>query len=59
MPTVTSSSTFVAEGGDKAEQIFVAMGEERSALFLVQRLRDYLGVNAIAPSLNEEFEIDF
>ncbi len=50
---------FVAEGGDKADQVFVAMGEERSALFLVQRLRDYLGVNALAPSLNEEFEIDF
>jgi len=50
---------FVAEGGDKAEQVFVVMGEERSSLFLVQRLRDYLGVNALAPSLNEEFEIDF
>jgi len=35
------------------------MGEERSSLFLVQRLRDYLGVNAVAPSQNEEVEIDF
>lgn len=50
---------FVAEGGDNAKQIFVAMGEERSSLFLVQRLRDYLGVNAVAPSQNEEVEIDF
>jgi metallo-beta-lactamase family protein len=50
---------FVAEGGDKAKQIFVTMGEERSSLFLVQRLRDYLGVNAVAPSENEEVEIDF
>jgi len=50
---------FVAEGGEKAKQIFVTMGEERSSLFLVQRLRDYLGVNAVAPSLNEEVEIDF
>lgn len=49
----------VAEGGEKAKQVFVTMGEERASLFLVQRLRDYLGVNAIAPSLNEEVEIDF
>ncbi|MFT5036748.1 MAG: metallo-beta-lactamase family protein [Candidatus Azotimanducaceae bacterium] len=49
----------VAQGGDKAKQVFVAMGEERSSLFLVQRLRDYLGLNAVAPSLNEEIEIDF
>ena len=49
----------VAHGGDKAKQVFVAMGEERSALFLTQRLRDYLGVNAIAPDLNQEVEIEF
>ncbi len=49
----------VAQGGDKAKQIFVTMGEEQSSLFLVQRLRDYLGVKATAPSLNEEVEIDF
>ena len=49
----------VAEGGDKAKQVFVTMGEERSSLFLVQRLRDYLGLNAVAPGLNEEVQIDF
>ncbi|MFZ2253231.1 MAG: MBL fold metallo-hydrolase [Minisyncoccia bacterium] len=50
---------FVAEGGQNVKQIFVTMGEERSSLFLVQRLRDYLGVNAIAPELNQSIEIDF
>ncbi len=50
---------FVAEGGEKAKQVFVAMGEERSSLFLVQRLRDYLGLNAVAPALGDEFDIDF
>lgn len=50
---------FVATGGDRAKQIFVTMGEERASLFLVQRLRDYLGVNAVAPSLHEEVEIEF
>lgn len=49
----------VAQGGDHAKQVFVTMGEEKSSLFLVQRLRDYLGLNAVAPSLNEEVAIDF
>lgn len=51
---------FVYQGdGDKAKQIFVTMGEEKSSLFLTQRLRDYLGANAIAPEANAEIEIDF
>jgi len=50
---------FVGGGCDKVKQVFVAMGEERSALFLVQRLRDYLGINAVAPTRDEGFEIDF
>ena len=50
---------YVAAGGSEAEQVFVTMGEERASLFLVQRLRDYLGVNAVAPSQNEEVEIEF
>lgn len=50
---------YVAHGGDQCEQVFVAMGEERSSLFLVQRLRDYLGLKAVAPSLDEEVEIEF
>ncbi|HMO77856.1 MAG TPA: MBL fold metallo-hydrolase [Candidatus Paceibacterota bacterium] len=49
----------VANGSNKAKQIFVTMGEERSSLFLTQRLRDYLGLNAIAPEQNQEVEIDF
>lgn len=49
----------VSEGCQKAKQIFVTMGEERSSLFLTQRLRDYLGAPAIAPNQNDEVEIDF
>jgi metallo-beta-lactamase family protein len=41
------------------KQVFVTMGEERASLFLTQRLRDYLGVNAMAPEANAEVEIDF
>ncbi len=43
----------------KTKQIFVTMGEERSSLFLTQRLRDYLGAPAIAPEADAEIEIDF
>ncbi|MES2966416.1 MAG: MBL fold metallo-hydrolase [Patescibacteria group bacterium] len=49
----------VADGCAKAKQVFVVMGEERSSLFLTQRLRDYLGLNAVAPNANQEVEIDF
>jgi metallo-beta-lactamase family protein len=41
------------------QQVFVTMGEERASLFLTQRLRDYLGVKAVAPEQNAEVEIDF
>jgi metallo-beta-lactamase family protein len=50
---------FVAEGGGEAEQVFVTMGEEKASLFLVQRLRDYLGANAIAPEAGSEVTIRF
>lgn len=47
-----------AEGGE-LEQIFVAMGEPKASLFLVQRLRDYFDIDAIAPEEGQEIEIDF
>jgi metallo-beta-lactamase family protein len=50
---------FVSKGSHKTQQVFVTMGEERSSLFLVQRLRDYLGLTATAPVLNERVFIDF
>lgn len=46
-------------GCSEAKQVFVTMGEEKASLFLTQRLRDYIGVNAIAPDENQEVEIDF
>lgn len=50
---------FVAERGEKLKKVFVTMGEERASLFLVQRLRDYLGVDAIAPEAHQVISIDF
>jgi len=40
---------FVQNTADSVQKVFVAMGEPKSALFLVQRLRDNFGINAFAP----------
>ena len=45
---------FVENTADSVKKVFVAMGEPKSAMFLVQRLRDNLGVNAFAPSEGEK-----
>ncbi|MDP3989077.1 MAG: MBL fold metallo-hydrolase [bacterium] len=34
---------------DSLQKVFVVLGEERSSLFLAQRLRDYVGVDATVP----------
>lgn len=39
--------------------VFVVMGEPAASSFLVQRIRDYLGVRAIAPESGDTAEIDF
>lgn len=41
--------SFVEDAAPTVRKVFVTMGESKSALFLVQRLRDYLGVDAIHP----------
>lgn len=50
---------FVAHTADTVKRVFVVLGEPQSALFLVQRLRDYLGVNASAPQAGEKIELEF
>jgi len=50
---------FVEKTAGRVQRVFVAMGEPRSALFLTQRLRDFLGVSAIAPDAGETFTIDW
>jgi metallo-beta-lactamase family protein len=44
--------------GKSVRQIFVVMGEPAAAGFLVQRIRDYLGVRATAPEAGEQAELD-
>ena len=40
---------FVENTQDKVKKVFVVMGEPKSSMFLVQKLRDNLGINATAP----------
>ncbi len=50
---------FVNGLGDSLKQVFVVMGEPASSGFLVQRIRDYLGVQATAPEAGETATIEF
>lgn len=49
---------FVEKSQKTLKKVFVAMGEPKSSLFLVQRLRDYLGVNAVSPEEGEVIELE-
>lgn len=49
---------FVASSTDSLEAVYVCMGEPKSSLFLVQRLRDYLGLHATAPELGSSVEVE-
>lgn len=48
------------EGSSKSlKKVFVVMGEPKSSLSLVQKIRDYLDVDAYAPERGEVIEIEF
>ncbi|MDQ5961632.1 MAG: metallo-beta-lactamase family protein, partial [Patescibacteria group bacterium] len=49
---------FVEKMADKVKRVYVAMGEPKSSLFLAQRLRDYLGVEAYAPEQGQVVELE-
>lgn len=49
---------FVEHSQETLKKVFVVMGEPKSSLFLVQRLRDYLEVDAISPEKNEIIKLD-
>ena len=48
---------FVRNSSDTLDSVFAIHGEPESALFFVQRIRDYLGIHAYAPHLGDSFEI--
>ncbi len=50
--------SFVQDTANAVKKVFVVMGEPKSALFLVQKLRDNLGIEAFAPNAGESTEIE-
>jgi metallo-beta-lactamase family protein len=50
---------FVKGTADTLKKVFVVHGEPKTTMFFVQRLRDYLGLNAMAPQAGESVELDF
>ena len=50
---------FIETAAPKLKQAFIVMGEPKASLFLAQRARDYLGVDAVAPKKGDSVEIDF
>ena len=50
---------FVENTKDSLEKAFLVMGEPSSSMFLAQKLRDNLGVNAIVPETDDSVFLDF
>jgi metallo-beta-lactamase family protein len=57
-----SSGTEDFEDGEQSrtirlKKVFVIMGEPKSSLFLTQRIRDYLDIDAVYPEEGKEYEL--
>ncbi|MFA7216441.1 MAG: MBL fold metallo-hydrolase [Candidatus Paceibacterota bacterium] len=50
---------FVSDTKDTLKKVFVVMGEPSSSTFLVQRLRDYLEVDAVYPERGKVYELEY
>ena len=48
---------FVGDMAESVKKIFVVMGEPKSTMFLVQKIRDHLGLEAYAPSPGDSVEL--
>ncbi len=49
---------FVEGTAETVKKVFVTMGEPKSSFALAQRLRDYLGIDAVAPEVGTSVELD-
>lgn len=50
---------FVQDMQDSVKKVFVVMGEPKSSMFLVQKLRDNLGIEAYAPEKGESITLEY
>ena len=51
--------SFVESAGEPLQKAFVVMGEPKASAFLAQRIKEYLGVDAVVPVQNDSVEIDW
>lgn len=49
---------FVSHTASTLKKVFVTMGEPKSAIFLAQRLKDELGVNAVVPERGKQYTLE-
>ncbi len=49
---------FVEKSGEKLKRVFVCMGEPKSSIFLAQRIRDELEIDAILPERGKIYQLD-
>ncbi len=40
-------------------KVFTVIGEPKSSLYFAQRIKDYLGINALYPEVDKEYDLDF
>lgn len=50
---------FVGETAESVRRVFVAMGEPKASLFLIQKLRDTYGIDATFPEQGKKYVLDF
>ncbi len=50
---------FVENTRDSLKKAFLVLGEPKVSMYLAQKLRDDLGVNAVVPEQNETVELEF
>ncbi|MDO8521081.1 MAG: MBL fold metallo-hydrolase [bacterium] len=50
---------FVETGSATLKKVFVAIGEPKAAMFLAQRIRDYLGLDAVVPQAGTTVGLEF
>jgi metallo-beta-lactamase family protein len=50
---------FAEQGRDTLKKVFVTIGEPKSSMFLAQRLRDYVGLNAVVPQPGDVVDLEF
>jgi metallo-beta-lactamase family protein len=57
-PDVNGLVAFAEGNVTTLKQVFVTMGELRASNFLAQRLRDYVGLNALVPTLGKAYHVE-